>query len=91
MNKVTKAINKVLRESGRPPREFTEGACEFFAHKVLSTLHDPEDVSVDSNFEDMTPRAGGHCWLVYKDRYYDAETPKGVNSIDQLPVFQRDR
>jgi hypothetical protein len=32
---------------------------------------------------------GGHLWLTFEGRHYDAECPEGVNSFFDLPYFQR--
>ena len=32
---------------------------------------------------------GGHCWLVYRGKHYDCESPDGVNNFFDLQFFRR--
>lgn len=34
-------------------------------------------------------RLGGHLWVVFNSKHYDAEAPDGVLSFFDLPFFQR--
>jgi hypothetical protein len=86
----------------RTPREFNEGACtdivEFVADMVqgvrvvrLVDLMFPE-MSFDerNDFEDENSSII-HEFIKYGGKYYDAEVPCGVESIEELPVLKRFR
>lgn len=65
-------------------KECNNGFCDIFAKHLSSLLPGSEIMSTED------PRADTfrHVWVKYNDRYYDAETPKGVNSWKELPWIQ---
>ena len=91
MNEVTKAILEVSklyrRRYGMTPRRMNRGLCEQFAEDVLELVKEVDDVSIEDNASEWF----NHCWLEYKDRYYDAEAPYGVDEVADLPIFLRNR
>jgi len=55
-----------------------EGRCDYFASAVEQLVP-----SCDATW------GPGHCFVRCDDRYYDSETPEGVEYPDQLPFFSR--
>lgn len=70
------------------PRLINQGRCEQFAEDVLEYLFKKGN-SGNIEMEDNAYDDYNHCWLEYEGRYYDAETPTGVDYLDNLPIFVR--
>jgi hypothetical protein len=67
-------------------KECNNGFCDIFASKLNKLL--PGSIIIST--EDSIPNIGtfGHVWVKYKDKYYDAETQKGVEDWKLLPWVQ---
>lgn len=76
---------------GFSAEEINCGMCDSFAEDVVqllggrarwgSDIAKPQDPYYDF--------AGGHCFTILHGRYYDSESPTGVDRWYQLPYFQR--
>ena len=62
-------------------KECNNGFCDIFARNLSKYLPGSKIM----NTEDPRNNTLGHVWIEYKGKYYDAETPNGVNSWKQLP------
>jgi hypothetical protein len=64
-------------------KECNKGFCDIFAKNLQKLLPNSKIIHT----EESIPNKGtfGHVWLKYKNKYYDAETPNGVNSWKKLP------
>ena len=71
---------------GMNPYQINDGYCGEFAEVLEQTIPGAEanDCELDFTY-------GDHAWIEYKGRYYDAETPFGVDNLDDLPIFKRRR
>jgi hypothetical protein len=91
-------------ESGekRSAREFNEGACFDIAGYVLDKVPSAKIVRmVDKMFPEMNSEEKDdfeeendsiiHEFIEYDGKYFDAEIPCGVESIEQIPVLKRFR
>ncbi len=74
------------------------GNCEDFARSVIDALEEIGD-EADPIWDDELATAeelesegfapyGGHCVILYNDRYYDAECPHGVDDWHDIPFFK---
>lgn len=80
------------RDNGLPdletPAAINAGHCRCFATRVAAVFDGDVEV-VTHGFEANAIVA--HCWLVYDGLVFDAETPEGVSSPVDLPLFKRAR
>jgi hypothetical protein len=67
------------------PYAINTGLCEDLAEWVGKRLPDAEPVWLDA-LEHLADTA--HEVIKYKNRYYDAEAPCGVDDIDDLPLVK---
>lgn len=68
----------------RAPRDINRGLCEEFMMEVLSEIDGGEE-----RCSEMYDEAkGGHMWIYYDGKHYDAECPSGVLEWKQLPFFK---
>jgi hypothetical protein len=90
-------INRILKRTGEEQdlyepdwEEFTpeicnDGFCDVFAEKFREEYPGAElwgtDYGIDYTF--------GHVWVKYGNKFYDAETPNGVEDWKQLPYIQK--
>ena len=90
-------INRILKRTREEQdlttpdwEEFTpeicnDGFCDIFAEKFREEYPGAElwgtDYSVGYTF--------GHVWVKYGNKFYDAETPNGVEDWKQLPYIQK--
>lgn len=61
--------------------ECNNGFCDIFAKNLKKHLPGSKIMST----EDPRNNTLGHVWVEYKGKYFDAETPNGVDSWKQLP------
>lgn len=96
-------VEKVIREQKREfmeklntstPRMINQGSCIDFAEEVRKRT--PEDVfpmSIHMMYEGEPPKDmriyGGHEWIYFFGKHYDAEAPEGVDDFRELPFFKR--
>ena len=65
------------------------GMCEDFGSDIISLF--PEAVGYwDDEFTGKW-EDGCHYFIFYKNKFYDSESPEGVASWQDLPLFQRQR
>ena len=68
------------------------GNCDYFAQELLEIFPDGDTMwgeDVPEKFpEGVDPE--GHCFFELNGRFYDSESPKGVESPDELQFYQRD-
>jgi hypothetical protein len=62
-------------------KECNNGFCDIFARNLSKYLPGSKIMST----EDPRNETLGHVWVEYKGKYFDAETPNGVNSWKELP------
>lgn len=68
------------------PTVCNSGFCDIFALKINkylkgATLWETEESDGGKTF--------GHVWIEYKGKYYDAEIPKGVKDLKDIPYIKR--
>lgn len=71
-------------------QEFTarmcnNGGCDMFAFEFMQRKPSAKKMITHQSDGD----AHGHVWVKYKGKFYDAEIPQGVDTIDQIPYIQR--
>lgn len=97
---ISDLIQKEVAALDIAPRTLNESAWGFFSkpsdmfatrikiHLCEAVISFPDDMSMfGSDFFD--PAAEKHYYIVYEGRFYDAETPFGVEHWDQLPFYTR--
>ena len=62
-------------------KECNNGFCDIFAKNLSKYLPGSKIMST----EDPRNNTFGHVWVEYEGKYFDAETPNGVDSWKQLP------
>ena len=62
-------------------KECNNGFCDIFAKNLSKYLPGSKIMST----EDPRNETLGHVWVEYEGKYFDAETPNGVDSWKQLP------
>jgi hypothetical protein len=62
-------------------KECNNGFCDIFAKNLSKYLPGSKIMST----EDPRNNTLGHVWVKYEGKYFDAETPNGVDSWKQLP------
>jgi hypothetical protein len=83
------AIRRLLRtEWLLAPEAINAGFCDAFAESVCALV--PGAV-VDGQPMSRRSRRWEHAWVRFAGRCYDAETPEGVVTPDELPFYRRRR
>lgn len=85
---LSEVVKALLRKWKMTPQEINNGNCDQFADALAKELGQEANVvyTEDVDPDDELP---GHCWVEYKGRVYDAETPSGVSSWEELPIFRQ--
>jgi hypothetical protein len=84
---ITKLVKEWEKKYNISPYEINNGNCEEFAYQIVEKI--PEACL---NYGDDTDDLFfGHVWIEYQEKYYDAECPKGVNKLEDLPIFKKRR
>jgi hypothetical protein len=65
-------------------KECNNGFCDIFAKNLSKYLPGSKIMST----EDPRNNTLGHVWVEYEGKYFDAETPNGVDSWKQLPWME---
>lgn len=95
---VTEILNQLVEEFGVSAYEINNGLCEDFAMTAIDRLEGSSDHVYECVTESFTDadgclpdgtQLGGHVWIHYYGRYYDAECPEGVADWKELPIFRR--
>jgi hypothetical protein len=66
--------------------DINNGLCNDFADTIESRVDGAEGLwmeEIDPKYEDYS-----HCVIRYNGRFYDAECPQGVDSLDALPLVK---
>jgi hypothetical protein len=91
-------VNRILKRTGDEQdlyepdwEEFTPevcntGFCDIFAEKFREEYPGAELWGTDWGTKESP---FGHVWIKYKNLYYDAETPNGVEDWKSIPFIQR--
>ena len=103
MNAITRKIRRMLIQWGKRGYSATSincGCCESFAWELEETFCRDENGKWNrkgkaiwgednpSLFKtDVDPT--GHCFFGYGDKFYDSESPEGVDTPDELKYYQR--
>jgi hypothetical protein len=56
--------------------------------KLINKENPPKDLRISKELQIELGRAT-HAWIVYNNKYYDSETPEGVDRVLDLPIFKR--
>jgi len=79
---------------GQTPYDINCGNCEEFAHDVIGILNggkpceETEELSAWWNDELDPQDEPCHKFIRYRGRYYDSQSPEGVDDWRDLPCFQ---
>ena len=68
------------------PEVCNNGFCDIFADNLVAELKGAEIYSTEQSDGGKT---FGHVWIKYRGKFYDAEAPKGVKKIEELPYIKR--
>jgi len=79
---ITDVIKQLIDEYACDPYEINNGCCDCFAMDIIERMGGYSDYLYEVWDDDAA-----HCYVVYKDRCYDAECPEGVKNCRQLPIF----
>jgi hypothetical protein len=79
-------INNEYREdyTSLTPKEINDGYCDMWASLFVKKFGGQHQWSYD-----LPNDSNGHSWVKLNNKFYDAEAPDGVSSLEQLPYFQR--
>jgi hypothetical protein len=79
-------INNEYREdyTTLTPQEINDGYCDVWATLFVQKFGGKHQWSFD-----FPNDPSGHSWVLLNNKYYDAEKPDGVSSLEELPFFQR--
>ena len=87
---ITPVIQDVLAEMDGDPFNINDGRCEEFMQRVVRRVPGAEERCSAMMVQDgMHPVFGGHVWVYFDGRHYDAETPDGVRDWRALPFMDR--
>ena len=93
---VTRTARRVTRGYDRPAIRINAGSCHAWAFAVVSELTkegiEAEVIGIfDTEGQYTTPpsKEAIHCVVKVGDRYYDAETPNGVDNLEDVPFMKR--
>jgi hypothetical protein len=81
-------VQRVIDEYGMSPKYINNGWCFGFAGALQTALGDGAKIVNTGNLPGVFP---GHSVVLYRGRYYDAETPNGVVDPLTLPYNIRIR
>jgi len=68
------------------PKVCNNGFCDIFADKITKYL---KGSKTWNTYTSDGGKTFGHVWIEYKGKYYDAEIPKGVKNIEDIPYIKR--
>lgn len=95
MLNITEAINKVVDEFGGNAVSVNAGMCEDVAMEIESIIPGAEltDAWAETGGEvdPLDSKFGGHIFIKYNNKYYDAENPEGVDDWRDLDFFVKGR
>lgn len=98
-NEITPAdINRILKRTDDEqdlyvrdweeltPEMCNDGFCDIFASIFIEEYPGAELWRTETS---ISPYIFGHVWVKYKGKFYDAETPYGVEDWKDIPYVQR--
>lgn len=96
ISKVIRAVVKVYEKLyDQDAATINCGNCEELAHDVISLMGGESGSLVavwndelDETVNDGDCQKPSHCFIRYRGKYYDSETPEGVSEWEDLPIFQ---
>lgn len=85
----------------KTPQEINNGGCYDLAMEVAEYFFTRAEIDRIFNHSETVKQFTiksnydygfdfGHIFIQYKDKFYDAEAPNGVDSVAKLPVFRDD-
>jgi len=89
---ITGAILFLIEQYRASPKNINAGRCDDFASDIAELVPEANYTCTDQfeEFYEDEGKLSSHCWVEFRDRYYDAETPEGVDDWHDLPFFLRD-
>jgi len=92
MTEISVVIRDFIIREGIDPQATNDGNCEWFAKEICKLIPDANLVS-DTILWSLKSNEDGfdHAFVEYKGRFYDSETPDGVDDWALLPFFVRER
>jgi hypothetical protein len=82
LSTITSHVKHLVFEWGIHPYDINFKICENFANKIERRVK-----GARAKWDDE----GDHCYIIYDNRYYDAEEPYGVDDPAHLPYYLRQR
>lgn len=77
------------------PKEINNGLCDFVAEEAVKRIPGAKYMSTDDmSYETLKQykfTTHGHAWFILNGKHYDAEAINGVDSWEDLPIFQGSR
>lgn len=93
--KITEVIYDLIEQYPKPPKEINRGLCPEFMKDVVKRTPEANERCYQMLTEEMPPytseeykKYGGHVWIFYKGKHYDAENPEGVEDWRELFTFE---
>lgn len=80
---ITTVIENLILKYNKTPEEINSGECEDFAVDVIKSMGGYETGITDMS-TDLSNKYEGHVWIKYKNKFYDAAHPKGVDNWKKL-------
>lgn len=78
----TEHIHQLVRKFGKSPFKINDGRCSEFANEFIKRCGG--SVWETHHESDMS-----HTFVEHSGKFYDAESPNGVEHWSQLPLFKR--
>ena len=97
MSKITQSINELIENEDwfdYFPEQINHGNCDAFAYDIKKLVPKAKVFWADDWFtiNKIMPPIGiklSHCFVLYRNRFYDSECPEGTKKLLYLPFFQR--
>ena len=79
-------INNEYREdyTSLTPKEINNGYCDQWASLFVEKFGGKHQWTFD-----IPNDPNGHSWVKLNNKFYDAEVPKGVSKLEEIPYIQR--
>jgi hypothetical protein len=79
-------INDEYRENFTTltPKEINNGYCDMWAKLFVEKFGGKHQWTFD-----IPNDVNGHAWVKLNNKFYDAEVPKGVSKLEEIPYIQR--
>ena len=93
---IEQVIRQIIDDIGRHPAEINSGQCVEVSQRVVSEIEEAQEPCYAALTDEMPPytsneyrKYGGHSWVQFDGRHYDAEDPQGVDCWRDLTHFER--